>query len=292
MDPVAVARWANHPRTATPWLHEEVGQRMAQRLDWIKATPAAWLHWEPVNGSPACHHALAQRYPSAQAWVWAQRPDVAQTVLRHHALAQQKWWARWRYTPPPVWMEGKNEVGLVWANMVLHQTHLPQTLMAHWHRVLQVNGFVMFSCLGPDSLRELHAVHAQMGWPPPAHACTDMHDWGDMLVQTGFAEPVMDMERIVLTFSTSHALLDELRVLGRNLSSVRATRPRSKAWLEEWHRSVEKHMPRDAQGRLALTFEIVYGHAHKGQPKVPLTSSSAISLRDMKQLLSQGKNQR
>jgi len=37
----------------------------------------------------------------------------------------------------------------------------------------------------------------------------------------GFAEPVMDMERITLEFSTAEKLLDELRGLGRNLHVAR-----------------------------------------------------------------------
>ena len=86
--------------------------------------------------------------------------------------------------------------------------------MAQWHRALAVDGYLMFSCLGPDTAKELRAVYADMGWPPAGHAFTDMHDWGDMLVQAGFAEPVMDMERITLTFATPQRLLEELRELG------------------------------------------------------------------------------
>ena len=75
----------------------------------------------------------------------------------------------------------------------------------------------MFSCLGPDTLRELRGLYRALGWPPPAHDFTDMHDWGDMLVHAGFAEPVMDMERITLTWETPQRLLEELRELGANL---------------------------------------------------------------------------
>ena len=47
--------------------------------------------------------------------------------------------------------------------------------------------------------------------------CIRDSDWGDMLASNGFAEPVMDMERITLTFETPERLLQELRGLGRNL---------------------------------------------------------------------------
>ena len=61
-----------------------------------------------------------------------------------------------------------------------------------------------------------------MGWPPAGHAFTDMHDWGDMLVNTGFAEPVMDMERITLTFGNPRRALDELRGLAASRNRLRA----------------------------------------------------------------------
>ena len=94
---------------------------------------------------------------------------------------------------------------MLWANMALHMAADPQALIAQWHRALATDGFLMFSCLGPDTLRELRALYAALGWPPAGHEFTDMHDWGDMLVHAGFAEPVMDMERIVLTWDTPEA---------------------------------------------------------------------------------------
>jgi malonyl-CoA O-methyltransferase len=99
---------------------------------------------------------------------------------------------------------------MVWANMALHVSAQPQALLRQWHQALAVDGFVMFSCLGPDTLHELHAIYQKRGWPAPSHAFTDMHDWGDMLVAAGFAEPVMDMERLTLTYANPQALLAEL----------------------------------------------------------------------------------
>jgi len=89
-----------------------------------------------------------------------------------------------------------------------------RALIAQWHRALATDGFLMLSCLGPDSLGGLRQLYADLGWAPPGHALTDMHDWGDMLVHAGFAEPIMDMERITLTYSTPQSLLAELRGLG------------------------------------------------------------------------------
>jgi len=174
---------------------------------------------------------------------------------------------------------------MVWANMLLHQVADPQALIGQWHRALAVDGFLMFSCLGPDTLRELRAVHAAMGWPAPAHEFTDMHDWGDMLVQAGFAEPVMDMERITLTFDTPERLLQELRELGRNLHAGRFDGLRGRGWQRQWLQAVAEKGERDREGRLKLTFEVIYGHALKPQARPKMLPESLIGLDDMRQML-------
>jgi malonyl-CoA O-methyltransferase len=125
-----------------------------------------------------------------------------------------------------------------------------------------------------------------MGWPAPAHEFTDMHDWGDMLVGAGFAEPVMDMERITLTFSSPKQLLDELRGLGRNLHVGRFQHLRGKEWLKKLHTQLQTHLtdPEDPQ-RLRLTFEIIYGHAFKPQPRIPVKAETTLSIDEMRAVL-------
>jgi malonyl-CoA O-methyltransferase len=285
IDPVAALRWAHAAPTRSPWLHEEVGRRMAERLEWIKLQPQAWADWGPVRGGVKAHALVAQRYPRAQGW-----------VVEHdakHAAAAKLLLARpwWKLNAPPVRHGDVPEGGvqMLWANMALHMSPDPQALIAQWHRALATDGFLMFSCLGPDTLRELRALYAQLGWPPPAHEFTDMHDWGDMLVHGGFAEPVMDMERITLTWKTPQRLLAELRELGANLGRGRFPALRGRAWRQELENRIDQSL-RDADGRLALTFEIVYGHAVRPAPRVRVAGESAVSMRDMQALLRAGRN--
>jgi malonyl-CoA O-methyltransferase len=148
----------------------------------------------------------------------------------------------------------------------------------------------MFSCLGPDTLRELRALYAQAGWPEPTHAFTDMHDWGDMLVHSGFAEPVMDMERITLSYSGALPLLQDLRLLGRNLHQDRPPGLRGRAWRDALCQRIEADGPRDPDGRLLLTLEIIYGHAFKPVPRVPMGTTSTVSVDDMRTLLRTGRS--
>ena len=166
--------------------------------------------------------------------------------------------------------------------MTLHMAADPQQLIAQWHAALAVDGFLMFSCLGPDTLTRLRELYRSLGWPPPAHDFTDMHDWGDMLVGAGFAEPVMDMERISLTFQTPERLLQELRGLGRNLHPARFTGLRGRRWLSQLRAEL-------AAAPLQLDFEVIYGHAFKPRPKLAMRGETVLTLAQMRDALRDGK---
>ena len=286
IDPVAAARWQRAAPAHSPWLHEEVARRMESRLQWMRQAPATWCHWDPVRGGLQAHALLRQRYPGADCYV----TETAPTSQAHAAAAlAPSWWstARWtggatRLAPPP-----PGSVQMLWANMALHMAADPQALMAQWHRAVAVNGYLMFSCLGPDTLREVHALYRDLGWPVPGHAFTDMHDWGDMLLQAGFAEPVMDMERITLSFADAPRLLQELQELGANLHPQRFAGLRGRQWHARLLQALTERLATPGEeGRLSLTFEVVYGHAFKPPARMAMGEHSAVSLQDMRAMLS------
>lgn len=259
---------------------------MAERLEWIKLAPAAWAHWDPVRGGLQAQPLLEQRYPSATCFVV--EPLPARLEAARQALARP-WWQRWsgprrEFVPAPA----DGSVQMLWSNMALHFALDPQALMAQWHRALATDGFLMVSAFGPDTLRELRALHAALGWPPPGPQFTDMHDWGDMLVAAGFAEPVMDMERITLTWDTPARLLAELRELGANLHPQRFGALRGRRWRATLEQALEARL-RGPDGRLALTFEVVYGHAIKPAPRVRMQGQTSLSVEDMRELLHAGR---
>ena len=292
IDPPAAARWArllpHAPRLASPWLHEEVARRMENRLQWLVQVPARWVHWAPVRGGLQSHALLTKRYPKSKPFVLEALAEHAQAA---HKRIAKPWWniARW-WGGQPQFGAPPTPVQMVWANMALHMEADPQALIAQWHSLLEPDGFVMFSCLGPDTLRELRRVYAALGWPAPSHEFTDMHDWGDMLVQAGFAEPVMDMERITLTFASPQRLLAELRELGRNLNPARFSGLRGRAWLARLHAALQQELvvsaaPSSPDNPLQLTFEIIYGHAFKPKPRLSVQPKTTVSLEDMRKVL-------
>lgn len=281
IDPHAAQRWAHLPVSASPWLHEEVGRRMQERLDWIKRTPTSWLHWQPWRGGWQTHTMLAKRYPQAACSLLETSAFDASGVRR---ALHTPWWQPqyWLQAKPKLISSIEKPVQMLWSNMALHMTADPLTLLQQWHQALEVDGFLMFSCLGPDTLKELHTLYRSQGWPAPAHPFTDMHDWGDMLLSIGFAEPVLDMERITLSFETPERLLHEVRGLGRNLHPARFAALRGRRWRGQLRDALSR-------GPLQLTFEVIYGHAIKPAPRLSVAAHSAISLDDMRLALAQGR---
>lgn len=258
---------------------------MEQRLQWMTLQPQRWVHWEPLRGGLQAHALLTARYPQAQSHVVHAHPH-------HDACARQQltppWWKPARWIGPGLQFgEPAQPAQMLWANMVLHMAADPLALLAQWHRLIEPNGFLMFSCLGPDTVRELRGVYAAQGWPPASHSFTDMHDWGDMLVHTGFSEPVMDMERITLSFATPERLLQELRELGRNLHPERFGALRGRAWHAQLLTALGALARPDSNGQLELTFEIVYGHAFKAPPRMTVAPELRVSLDEMRANLRQ-----
>jgi len=265
---------------ASPWLHEEVARRMEERLQWMLKHPASCLNWEALRGGIQAHTLLRRRYPAATSFV---HQDPPQALELARAALRPPWWSAQRWKNPTRFEAPARPVDLLWANMALHMSPDPQALIQRWHSLVQTDGFLMFSCLGPDTLHELRTLYARQGWPAPAHEFTDMHDWGDMLVQAGFAEPVMDMERITLSFSSPVTLLAELRGLGRNLHPGRFAGLRGRAWRAALHQAIATGLPDpDQSGRLRLTFEIIYGHAFKPVPRMAVQEQTLIPLEQMR----------
>ena len=295
IDAVAADRWLQGrvpgAAGAEAWLHGEVARRMESRLQWMRQAPTHWIDWSASLGGWEAGALLAQRYPQSRGV--GVEPAPARRALTQRRLAPP-WWKFWASPPPVLAQAPAGQAEMLWSNMALHAHPDPEQLLRQWHDALAIDGFVMFSCLGPDSLRELREVYDAQGWPPPTYAFTDMHDWGDLLVQAGFAEPVMDMERITLTYANASALLADLRALGRNLHASRFSALRGRAWRERLMQALDtsealvhpvEEPPPGATPRLHLTFEIIYGHALKPTPRAKVAAQTQVPLQDLKAML-------
>ncbi len=284
LDPVAVQaalrRLGRAPEP--PWLHREVARRMAERLEIILRKPEVVVDWWGFLG--AGETLLAQAYLKARRVVVEPGDDWLE---RSRTASLAPWWTPGRWTGSTavqVQLEADPlppNADLVWCNMALHMVADPPTLLERWHQSLRADGFVMFSCLGPGSLRQLRDLYRRLGWGEPAPGFIDMHDLGDMLVHTGFADPVMDQETLDLRYADPAALLAELRSLGGNTAPDRFTGLRTPRWRRRLEQELAASL-RGADGKLGLVIEVAYGHAFKAGPKLSAGAPTTVSLEDMR----------
>jgi len=155
-------------------------------------------------------------------------------------------------------------VDVVVANMLLPFIAEPGAVLGEVARVLRRDGVFAFASLGPDSLGELREAFAGDGL---AHVMpfADMHDVGDALVRAGLRDPVLDVDRLTVSFSDPGALYRDLTAAGaRNALSGRRPTLTGKGRLGRAEAALTE---RFGGGPLEITLELVYGHAFGGTPR-------------------------
>jgi malonyl-CoA O-methyltransferase len=249
-------------------LQREVGGRMLSRLDYIKHTPDVIL--DAGSGTGYGTRQLRLYYPDARILA----VDIA-TAMHFQARPSVSWWkqllaVRGNQTS---YVCGDIEqmplkdscAGLVWSNLTLQWCNDINRTLAEVHRVLQAGGLFMFSTFGPDTLKELRQAFRSADNYNHINRFTDMHDIGDMLVHNGFATPVMDMEYIVLTYDSVGGIMRDLKAIGAH--NVTQGRRRGLTGKISWQKAVKHYESLRIEGKLPATFEVVYGHAWKLQPR-------------------------
>lgn len=234
-------------------LAREVGRRLAERLDYVKLSPGRLADIGCATGDGI--RELRRRYPKALPLA----VDLALPMLRQ-VQARRSLPERLSGRGPRLLNAdvralplAESSLDLIWSNLMLHWLDDPLPALKELHRTLAVDGLLCFALLGPDTLKTLRDAGASA-----LRSFRDMHDWGDMLVAAGFADPVLDRETITLTYESPRGLLRDQRHLG-----VRDGLLGRLPW-RRW-RQVFRAWP-SVEGRLAADFEIVYGHAWKAAP--------------------------
>ena len=284
------------------FLPREIAQRMRERLDYIKVSPASVL--DAGCGAGDDMPALRERFPEAPVF----GTDLSHAMLTR-AKGQDAADTSWRRFLPATLGKALGARGprvaqadfsalpfaagafdFIWSNLALHWHSRPDLVFPEWQRVLKVNGLLMFSTLGPDTLRELRGAYAEVeaahGVPTRAHVIdfVDMHDLGDMLVESGFEIPVMDQETLTITYRSPESLLADVRRWGaypfERDASVDTRGPGSARRL---HAALIGALEarRRADGTIPLTFEVIYGHAWKAVPRTTAEGHGIVRLEDI-----------
>ena len=250
-------------------LQREVGTRMLERLELVTLAPEAVLDLGCGTGEQT--QQLMQRYAKARVHAL----DFALPMLRH-ARKRGRWLRRPRCICGD--MEqlplADDSVDLICSNLAFQWASDPVLLYRECLRVLRPDGLLMFTTFGPDTLQELRSAWSAVDDHAHVSPFMDMHDLGDILVNSGYAAPVMDVERIVLTYGNVDDLMRDLKRIGaRNATSGRPRGLTGKARMQAMREAYEKFR---CDELLPATYEVVYGHAWapqekaSGQVSVPL----------------------
>lgn len=248
------------------FLAREISSRMAERLDYIRLEPKRMLDLGCGHGADLAM--LATRYPqAAQIGLDFALPQLALASPARsfmQRLLGQKPGPHFICADAHQLPLARASVQLVWSNLLLNWLSDPLPAIRECHRVLEVGGLFMFATLGPDTLKELRlAFDDESG--RHVHRFIDMHDIGDCLVQAGFADPVMDMQTLTLTYPDVKTLFHDLRAAAASTASTH--RLRSLFGKTRWQSTLQRLEATRQAGRLPVTFELVFGHAWKAAPK-------------------------
>ncbi len=235
----------------------ELGARLLEHLEPVRIEPKRVLDLGAGTGELA--RSLSRRYRNSRVLAL----DLSESMLAVARAKRRRLFSRQQF----VCGDGEKLplrsgcVELVLSNATLQCCTQPDPVFAEVFRVLAPGGLFMFSTLGPDTLVELKESFALVDDQPHVHTFTDMHDLGDALVRTGFADVVMDSARLTAEYQDVGQLLRELKATGA--SNADSHRRRGLTARGKLERVVRAYEGRRRNGLLPATFEAVFAHAWK-----------------------------
>jgi malonyl-CoA O-methyltransferase len=236
-------------------LQRTVAERMVERLEVVRIKPD-WV-LDVGGGTGYAARLLSKRYPRARILLL----DLSHEMLLEARRRAPRFFSHERY------VQGDAEAlplsaasaDMIFSSLTLQWCNEFDQVFREFRRILKVDGLVMLSTLGPDTLKELRRSWAEVDDDPHVHAFVDMHDLGDALIRAGFSSPVLDVERFILTYKDLYALMRDLKALGAsNRSMARRRGLTGKRSLAKLQQGYEHHR---REGLLPATYEVVYGHA-------------------------------
>jgi malonyl-CoA O-methyltransferase len=239
-------------------LQKEVCSRLLERLDYVRLEPQMILDLGVGTGEAITP--LMQRYNKASIVAL----DLSEQML-HKAKAHGRLFRK----PELVCADlealpfADNSFDLVFSSLALQWCNNLGETMKGLLRVLKPGGLLMFATFGPDTLKELKASWQNIDDTVHVNPFVDMHDVGDEMLNSGFADPVIEAEVITVTYDHVDRLMQDLRDIGANVKSEGfrsgLTTPAMMRQLSDAYETYR------VDGDLPASYEVVYGHAWKAQ---------------------------
>lgn len=239
-------------------LQREVAGRLLERLDYIRFNPHCIL--DLGAGTGFCQQSLAVRYPAAEIYAL----DIALAMLRQ-ARKKISWLRRLKRRDHFVSADANalpfadNSMDMIVSSLTLQWCPDLVAVFSECHRILKPGGMLLFSNFGPDTLKELRQCWSKIDARPHVNQFSDMHDMGDAMLQSGFSDPVVDMEMITVTYHNVCSIMQDLKQIGaHNVNGGRHRGLTGKGHLQQVQRSYETYR---REGCLPVTHEVIYGLA-------------------------------
>lgn len=286
LDRAAVARAfdrASASYDAAAVLQREVCAEVLERVGHFRLQPRVILDAGAGTGQGAA--ALKRRFPAALVLA----VDLAPGMLVE-AGRRMGWRDRWfggRFGHPfervvadvyrlPL---ADASVDLVFSSLMLQWCDDLDAALHELRRVMRPGALLAFASLGPDTLRELREAWAAADGGEHVNPFVDVHDVGSAMARAGFAEPVLDVDRLVRHYPDAANLMRGIRQIGaRNALAGRARGLLGRRRLEAMQRAYEAR--REPAG-LPATWEVVHAagfapdggtRGRAGETVVPLAS--------------------
>lgn len=232
-------------------VHDLTRQRLLERLPLIRLEPGTLLDLGCGTGRGL--EALAACYPGARLLAVDSSAAMLAAAMRRGSEHMLGLVGDAEQLPLRA-----RSIDLLLVNLVLPWTR-PDAAFREAARVLTADGLLLFATLGPDSLQEVRHAWRAVDDQIHVHSSYDMHDLGDMAAACGLREPVLDVDRVTLSYADVRSLVADLRACGA--SNIAAGRRRGLTSRQRWV-SFEQGLLETAQaGRFQVTLELIFGQA-------------------------------
>lgn len=242
-------------------LQNEVCSRLLEKLEIVKIRPQ-WI-LDAGSGTGSAIPSLFKQYKKARLVALDLSENMLQQAGRHDTLLRSTHRVCANIEQLPF---ADNVFDLVFSSLSLQWCNDLNAALQEAKRVLKPGGLLVFSTFGPDTLKELRHSWAQVDGAEHVNRFIDMHDIGDFLLHDGFAQPVMEADRLTVTYDSVDTLMHDLKAIGANVTAQSAPHKGllGRKTLETVRQAYEAFRDNDV---LPASYEIIYGHAWKPDTK-------------------------